>query len=230
MKWLAIEFILLLFSLNNLVSQDLFNRAENTYGPDPLLYNGKKYTFFLPAGTEGNQYFSDEQFTPGTVMIKGITFKTEELNYDILNQEILLQYSNETGALNLIALSQSWVGSFQLHDRYFEFLTIPEKPKRIYQVIRTGELGVLFYWYKKLKLDMTYGSDKYEFSLPSRDSYIQIEDECFEFRNNKTFAAAFEADSRDEIRKYIKSNHIRIQKASDRSLAELLKFCETLIK
>jgi hypothetical protein len=230
MKRLAIGIILLLFALNNLVSQDIFTETENAFGPDPLLFNGKKYTYFVPSSTEGNQFFKDEQFLPGMVTIKGITFEVEDLNYDIYNQEILLRYPNESGALSLIALSQSWIERFNLGDKRFEFATLPGNSKMIYQVIRTQNLGILFFWSKRLKLDMAYGSDKYVFSTPVRESYVQIGGKFFEFKNNKTFVKAFMDEMEDDIRKFLKSNHINIKKVGDNSLQELLNYCEALLK
>jgi hypothetical protein len=230
MKRLAIGIILLVFALNNLVSQDIFTETENAFGPDPLLFNGKKYTYFVPSSTEGNQFFKNEQFLAGTVTIKGVTFEVEELNYDIYNQEILLRYPNETGALNLIALSQSWIESFTIDGKRFEFTTLPENLKRIYQVIRTQNLGILFYWSKRLKLDMAYGSDKFVFSMPVRESYVQIGEKFFEFKNNKNFVKAYKDETEDEIRKYLKSKHINIKKVGDDSVQELLNYCEARLK
>ncbi len=32
---------------------------DDVYGSDPLLYNGRYYTFFPPPNTGGNQYLTD---------------------------------------------------------------------------------------------------------------------------------------------------------------------------
>lgn len=230
MRWFAFSFVLLVMGANNLISQDIFNDAEKAFGPDPLLYNGKKYSFFVPPATEGNQYLSDEKYSPGMIVIKGSEFNVTEINYDIYNQEILLRYLNETGGLNLIALSQSWIECFFMYDKRFELITLPGKPKRIFQVIRTGELGILIYWSKQLKLDMAYGSDKYVFSSPLKEFYIQMGDGFTEFKNNRTFTAAFGDEAQDNIRKYMKQHHINVKKSGDMLLSELINFCEARMK
>ncbi len=130
--------VIVLFTLSGLLkSQDGAGIADKVYGLDPTLYNGKKYTYFLPASTGSHQYLFSPDYVSGSVTINGKTYEGILLNYDIYNQQLLLKFADETGAMNILEVSGAWLESFLIGTTGFEYLDIGKGP-RIYQVLGSG--------------------------------------------------------------------------------------------
>ncbi len=216
-------FIILFFLSGKLVSQDAFQEMDRVYGLDQLLFNGEKYTYFLPGGTGGNQYLSSADFVAGEVIIRGKRYEGISLNYDIYNQQLLLQYTDETGASNIIGISKAWLESFSLDGRKFISLS-PDKAPVIYQVLGDGPLFILYYWWKDLKLDNSTGGSNFVFSPPKKYQYVLIDDKLRSYGNKRSFISLFDPVHQDEIRNYIKDHRIIMKKASDEAMTELIDY------
>lgn len=228
----TLQFALILFLIlagNVVRSQDLFSTADSIYGHNPLLYNGVKYSFYVPSHTGGHQFLSTRDFSGGSVDIKGARFDVTGINYDVYNQEILIQYENAAGGLDVLSLSKAWIEHFNIGEKRFEILEVNGTPQ-ICQLISAGNLKVIYHWSKTLKLDMHYGSRDFIFSEPSRDSYIIIGNCWFAFRNNKTFVKAFDPELQPEIRRSLKQMRINVKRSADTAMLGLLVQCEELMK
>jgi hypothetical protein len=221
-----------LFSLLSscLLSQPDPVSAETAYGKDPSLFNGRKYMYYLPPGTGGDQFINGPAFRPGSVVVNGITFPAEALNYDILNQEVLLQYPDPGGARQVIALSQAWIAEFSIENRTFRITALNDQPRMIFQVVGKDDLQFLIHWEKTLKLDMAYGSESYTFGPPERSIRLLRNGKYLETENNKAFSRAFNPAQQSLVRKHLKQNRIKIKKAADPVLAELLEWCSRSLK
>jgi hypothetical protein len=228
MKWILCELILLLFFINSISSQDRGPDPDGIYGPDPLLFNGRKYTFYVPKETSGQQYFAGPAFQSGSVTVKGVNFSADQLNYDIHNQQIVMKYESGAGVPYLLQLSKAWISAFSLGACRFELLNLPGRPQQICQVLDGGGLRILFCWSKTLDLDITHGSRKYVFSAPARQSYLFSGGQYSAFRNNKSFVALFRSEDQPALRKYMKSNKVNVRKSGDDKLTGLLNYCGDL--
>jgi hypothetical protein len=164
--------IILLFTVSGVAAQQTSISTDEVYGSDPLLYNGKYYTFFPPLNTGGNQFLTDRQFEVGSVTIRGVTYTDLLLNYDIYNQQLILKYKNRTGATNLIIVSDAWLESFSFGGISFEMISTPDTLKRIFQVLGTGPNRILYYWKKNLSLDSFYGAKNHIFSVAKKEMNV----------------------------------------------------------
>jgi len=203
-------------------------KTDDVYGSDPLLYNGRHYTFFLPSSTGGNQYFSGRQFENGSATIRGVIYNDLKLNYDIYNQQLILQYENNIGAANLIIISDAWLESFSFRDLNFEIISSQDTLKRIFQVLGTGSVRILYSWEKKLMLDNIQGSKNYIFSNATREMNVYIGKKILKFRNNKSFYSLFDPDKRIAIRGYLRKNSISVKTATDQTMTGLIYYCNSL--
>lgn len=220
--------ILILFSLSGkLISQDVAAVYDRVYGLDPVLYNGKKYSYFLPPGTGGNQFIFSPDFFTGDVTIKGQHFDGITLNYDLFNQQLLLQYADETGALNIIVISNAWLESFSLGNMEFEYLSLKDGP-RYYQVIGNGPVRILYYRRKDLKLDVSYGGSHHTFTPPVKSQYVLIEGRLQPFSNKRSLIAIFDQGLKPQIKNYFHINKIKLKKASDKTMTELINYIGNL--
>jgi hypothetical protein len=219
---------LLLFKLSGISAQQSGIKADDVYGSDPLLYNGRYYTFFLPSSTGGNQYFFGRQFENGSATIRGVIYNDLKLNYDIYDQNLILQYKNNIGANNLIIISDAWLESFSFRELNFEIISSQDTLKRIFQVLGTGPVRILYYWEKKLKLDNIQGSKNYVFSNAIREMNVYIDKQILRFRNNKNFYSLFDPEKRIAIRGYLRKNNINVKKATDQTMTGLIYYCNSL--
>jgi hypothetical protein len=217
---------LIIFS-GKLISQDTFHEMDKVYGLDPLLYNGKKYSYFLPSGTGGNQFLASSAFVEGDMVIRGKGVKGVLLNYDIYNQKLLLQYADETGAFQIIEVSEAWLEHFSLGDMNFIYLAGNEQD-RIYQALGDGPYRVLYYWRKSLKLSNSMGDGNYTFSPPVKTRYVLVNGELHPFRSKGSLIRIFDPAHKPAIKRYFHENGINPKKASDQAMTELINFIGNL--
>jgi hypothetical protein len=216
------------FTVPEIVAQQSGNSIDEFYGSDPLLYNGKFYTFRPPLDTRGHQYFKDLKFETGSVKIRGITYSDLLLNYDIYNQQLILKYKFSSGAINLIIISDAWLEKFGFGEYNFEIVSTPGNPKQIFQVLGTGAYRILYSWNINLHLDNTYGAKNFAFTGIKREMNIFTGNQILKYSNNKSFYTLFDPEKRTSVKEYLRKNKINVKKATDQTMAELIDFCNTL--
>jgi hypothetical protein len=230
MSFLARIFLLssLFFNIPILSAQEAVINADNVFDSDPLLYNGKQYSYFIPFTTGGHQFFSEPQFVTGTVTIRGVTYTDLFLNYDIYNQQLVLQYVNAIGARNQIILSEAWLESFRLDKTNFELIRTQDSLKQIFQVIGQGKYSILYKWKKELVMDGFVGATNHTFTKPRREMYLFSDDQIFRYDNNKTFYSLFLPGKKERIIEYLRTNRINVKKSVDSNMNKLVNYINTL--
>jgi hypothetical protein len=222
---------ILLFLLSNfsvISAQKSESGSDKVYGLDPALYNGRRYIFFLPANTTGNQFLEGPIFEKGGVKIRGVIYNELELNFDIFNQQLILQYKDNIGAVNLLIVSDAWLESFNLRGLNFELIPSQDTSNRIFQVLGTGRYRILYHWKKELNLESFQGSQNHMFSDPKREMNLQSGNQILKFWNNKSYYSLFESDTRIAIKGYLRKNKIKVKKSSDQIMTGLINYCNSL--
>jgi hypothetical protein len=213
--------------LSGISAQQSNINVADVYGLDPSLYNGRHYTFFPPLNTGGNQYFSSVKFETGSATIRNVTYNKLALNYDIYNQQLILEYNNNLGATSLIIISDAWLESFSFKGLDFEIISSQDTLKRIYQVLGVGPNRILYYWKKTLNLESFQGSKNHNFSSARKEMNVYTGNQILRYWNNKIFCSLFSSDKRFAIKDYLRKNHINVKKATDQTMTELILFCNT---
>ena len=221
--WLILLFII--FS-KVVTAQELITNAE-IQNSDPLLYNGKFYTFYPPLASEGNQFFSDRKFINGTIKLRGVVYTNQMINYDIYNQQLILRYEQSTG-VNQIIISEAWLETFNINDTAFEIFSSQDSSKKIFQVIGSGSYRILYYWKKNLELDGFHGSTTFVFSKPEKEMSLYSKGGILKYRNNKSFYSLFEPDKNTLVKSYLRNHKLNVKKADDKSMSELISYCNNL--
>ena len=201
---------------------------DSIYGLDPLLHNGRNYSFSLSYETVGHPFIQTQNYESGYVVIRNEKFEDILLNYDIYNQELILKYKGIHGAYNLIKLSKAWLLKFYLHDDAFMLMESEDGQKGFFQVIGSESLKVLYSWQKKMSLSNVTGKSNYQFSEPVKTMYLFKNGGFYRFRNNKSFIAYFDPGKRDSVKKYLTENGINVKKASDEKMLNLITFCRRI--
>ena len=222
--------ILIIFTSITILSNTLYSQDSTNlvYGIDPVLDNGRLYSFNLSYKTQGHPYIYTTDYEPGYVTIQGRLFNNVLLNYDIYNQELVLKHINLQGSVSYIILSKAWLNKFSLHNIEFELIETGDGQKRFFQVIGQDTLKVLHHWEKQLTLSLQTGNKNYNFTEPVKTMYLSRNEGFNRFRNNKSFIALFEPGRKDLIKKYLKQNRINVKKASDDIMLNLISYCSQL--
>jgi hypothetical protein len=209
-------------------AQSSNSNRDPVYGFDPLLYNGKIYSYFPQPGTGGIQYLYADFDTQGALTLRGVTYSNLTLNYDIFNQKVILKYKNAIGSPSLIEVSTAWLEMFELGGSHFEIRTGTDTTKRIYQVLGSGPDKILYYQRKELLLHNQQITGLYYFSKIIREMYLQKGNRVVKFKNNHSFITVFSKPEQELIKKYLRKKKIKVTKASDSIMAELINYCNTL--
>ncbi len=204
--------------------------AQEPSGPsngiDADLYNGTIYNFGS-AHIKGHQYLENEAFETGSIEIDAHTFSDLLLNYDIFHQEILFK-SGEGFQEKLISLPVGTIKSFSIGPRSFIVVQEENWEVKIYETI--GEQDTAFFrsWSKELKTTNDNSIFNYEFSKPSRITYLSDGESLHKLRWRKDVLEVFPETSRSDIKKFMRKNRIRFRKASSNELRTLINYCYTL--
>jgi hypothetical protein len=221
---------LLIFSVK-LFSQETFNDLDKAYGLDPLIHNGKKYTYFLPSGTGGNQFIYSPDFILGEIVMHGGMEAWGHgrylLNYDVYNQKLLLKFLDESGAFQIIEVSEAWLHGFRLGDTKFSVVAFNGE-NRIYQVLGDEKYKVLYHWRKSLNLGNSTSNASYTFSPPVKSRFVSVDGNLGSYSSNGSFVKNFDPVLKDHIRDYLKDHDINVKKATDQSMAELINYISNL--
>jgi hypothetical protein len=221
-------FIFFIFSSEGIGAQASVFENLNVYDSDPVLYNGKVYTFFTSPQTRGHQFFSDPEFIYGDVTIRKTHYSDLIINYDIYNQQLILKYTSNLGAVRIIIVSDAWLEAFSFNNINFWIADPGNQQKKIYQVLGKGPYHILYHWKKDLELDNFHGAKNFVFSKPQREMNLLVEDDIFKYWNNKSFYSLFDQGKSDLIKEFLKRQKINVKKADDMSITKLIDFCNSL--
>ncbi|NVO09416.1 MAG: hypothetical protein HXX16_05585 [Bacteroidales bacterium] len=227
--------IFTLLSTNNLHCQtntfpfDLKDSLKSIYGLDPILYNGKLYKYYSQKNIIGNQYFKNELFVQGEVTIRGNKFNNLSLNLDIFNQELLLKYNAPNGFINTIMVSKAWLEEFSIGKSKFKLCAMNNFPERIYQVIGNDSIQIYYYIKKVLNLNNAPGSSNYAY-VTNKSSFIFINKSLHQYNSNRGFIKIFDKIIQPQIKKYLRSNKVKVTYASDNIMEQLINYCNSILK
>lgn len=196
--------------------------AEASYGPDPDLWNGKKYNFTYRSA-EGSPFFEVHGNALSSIQIKGKIYEEERIKFDIHNQLVILDFTDLSGATNSILLREDWIDNFQIGSVPFKKFPDKNGKLRFGQVLYEGRISCVYFWKKTYLPEQKDGEIHYSFSKPIREAVTIVEGKSCSFKNNGTFLKCFPKELRGPVKSQIKSRHIRIRKASDLEMQMLMK-------
>lgn len=200
---------------------------QKIYGSDAALVNGEKY--YYPYNSQAGDPFLNRREQKATIWIMDRVFEDQILRYDIYNQYLVLEYEDRFGGNNNLVLRKEWVRSFTLGDRFFRKMEGPEGEAGFFQEIFADSLSCYYYWKKDYLLKLTSGVQSYYFTEPIREAYLLINGHFYHFRNNSGFISTFDKNIRKPVKDYIRQNHVKMKKVSDREMHDLVKYCNTLL-
>ncbi len=214
-----------------LASQVITGQGEvpsNISAADPVLFNGRIYTYHVPPGTKGHQYLKEPAFGRGWIRIRGVFYEDQNINFDAFHQRLILKYTTAEGIGRQLVVSDAWLEAFGYSNMHFQVLHSGSK-KEIYQVIGTGSNRVYYKWRKELKLSKTHGDRNFMFSKPVKTMYLVKNGMLYRYWNAKSFSSAYGPLNEDIINEYIHAQKINLKKSDDHKIENFLASLDSLV-
>ncbi len=224
-------FFFVLYSLTA-YTQSIIN--SNDY-LDPVLYNGRIYSFFPPQNISGHQYLINEEtladkniFYTGQIILDGNSFNNIFIKYDIYNQKLLLKISFRSGGEKIIEISEDKLQSFAFDDKNFVLEKLDKNNYKIFQTIGNERIKLYYYWFKRLDIKSGSNAGSQIFTKALKIKHLKKDSQIIRFNTNRMFIMLFEEKNQEELKKYIRKNKLNVKKASEEQMLKLINFCNTL--
>jgi len=175
-----------------------------------------------------NQFLYSKDFVSGSLEVNQQTYFDKQINYDIYKQKLLLSFQDQNQANRIIEIPLIHLESFSMENKYFKLIAWDDSTRRIFQQIGENDIQILIYWFKELNAISSTDNYNYQFTDAKKQIWILKEGDFHQVTNNKNFHKLFPAEKQTELKKWMKSQRIKIQKSGDINLDLLIKYCENL--
>ena len=199
---------------------------QDTSNENQILYNGRIWRNF-DYGAEGDQFLFSRVFMPGSLTIRGRTFKNIAILYDIYKDEI----TTPTFSEGILQLNKEMVDSFSIlfKNRTYRFTRMPEDSLRILRgyvnVLYNGKTSLYVKYSKKIERSAVEGkTDK--FYLISR-SYLMKDNIAHLITNTGDLFRVLN-DFKTQIKDFIRKNHLEISKKEPESYIPVIRYYDSL--
>ncbi|RLD36128.1 MAG: hypothetical protein DRI74_09640 [Bacteroidetes bacterium] len=227
-RFLYLFFSLILYLLSPYISAQNIIDDKQVYGLNPLLYNGKVYSYFPGDQVKGHQYFKQKAFSEGCVSIRGTKYENILLNYDILNQEVILKYSDPQGSNRLLAVSKAWLEKFSISNEQFSLINTPDGHKLIVQTLNQGKIQLHNHWTTRIIAEISFVAEHYTFEKKRNTLFISYENKLKKFNSTKDILNLFNDENKLKIKRYLKQNKLKTRRNSLNQLIGLINYCNQL--
>ena len=200
--------------------------TSSKLGLNNQLYNGKHYSYFLPQNVDGDQFLNTKKYTEGIVWINNSQYDDLLLNYDILNQELLLNFTTKEGANQIISISKARLDSFYFEEKSFVINDDIYEKDFIFHKIEMGDNKLMIHYSKELKLRSSVNNISYEFTNIKRSVFYGISSGYKKITNNKSFIKYLQIENKSAVKKYMKLKKYKILKMGDDEYMDLLKYID----
>jgi hypothetical protein len=203
--------------------------VEGAYGLNQNLINGLQYVNHYNRCL-GNPYFMDRQLREGSLTINGHVFEDLLLKYDLVRQDLELEYRNTSGMVNRVIVIPDHVEAFEYGDYQFQKLELDDEGPRYYQVIRTETFTCYIHWFKNLVPVIGNTHFPEECSEENRVYLLEQDRLLHAFRNKKGFVALFPEAYQKQIKKVLNRDQIQFNNGSPGTITRMIYETADLIK
>ena len=199
-------------------------RFDRTYGSDYNLLNGRQY--FLLYSNTSDPFLNGELAWPGRLVLNGVEYEGVPINYDLYQQAVILQFQSFTGEIRYLVLNREAVDEFALYGKLFRKVALPGEDEKYVQVIEYGDARFVISWKKNMNYTASMGTAHYNYTKASRRIYLEVGGGIHPAGTKSAFLEALDESRRTPVKQFMRKERIRIGRASDRQLLQLLEFCD----
>lgn len=193
---------------------------------EQVVFNGRAWRN-LYIRVKGDQFLFTSDLLPGTLTVKGRTFKNLKVGYDAHNDEVLTM----TGQGIIIQLNRERVDGFTIDYnlktykfRRFDNDTL-NGPAGYLNVLHEGSLLLAIKYRKEIYL--LADNNKYDVFQLTTKIYVKKDERWTQIRNNGDLLKLLK-DYKLQVRNYISTNKIIMSKKDPESFLQVLKYYENL--
>jgi len=95
-------------------------------------------------------------------------------------------------------------------------------------VLGSGRMKILYSWRKNLNLNTVIGTNNLVFTPALRDSFVLMDGKLQPFVTRRSFIRLFPQGQRAEIKSYMRKHKVKMKKASDKVMEEMITFIGNL--
>jgi hypothetical protein len=211
-------------NINNYYSE-LYNYIQTEYKFDQTLVNGMYYDNYY-RNAIGHPFLFGDHFYRGTLVYRNKVYKDLDMKFDIYEHKLLIRYILNNSNVRFIPANE-FISEFGFNEKYFRKYSFPGMAPGFYQVIADYDhIKCLYYWFKKkTESSHTRAFSSYKFYKSEKTCYLVMDDKLLKYRNNFSFIRLFPEKIRNEMRKYLKSEKIKVLKSNDDIIRKLIDYC-----
>ncbi len=202
--------------------------VRDAYGTDQVLLNGRQFVNHYQQCL-GHPYFIENRLSKGALTIRGKVYRNLSLNYDLVTQDLELEYTSRKGMNNRIIIIPDFVEHFQYGNYEFRKLDMGDGEMRYYQVVPTDPFTCFVHWYKNLVPVSNNIHYLEECSDARRVYWLEFEGKVSRFRDRKGFVSLFPGIYQREIRKHLGREMFRFRNATPESLVKMMDEISKLV-
>jgi hypothetical protein len=216
------------YAQDDVTANGSFNKvltiANEKYGIQQQLANGV-YFEDTYRGAKGHPYLLLDQFSKGDVTFYGKEYKDVPLKYDLFGQQLLINHP-ECELVFTNVLAKEFTDEFSLHGLDFRKMTLLDHEAGFFQVVAEEDDVQCYYGWYRIRHESIGGNDNrlYSFTGDKQRRYLVVKQVVRRYSNNLTFTRIFEQPLRGTIRLYLRQHDLKIQKATDKQVAEVIRF------
>ncbi len=201
---------------------------DGKYGIENELYKGK--IFYVDRSIfSGHPFLGDDTLSYCSILINGTKFVDQKIRYDIYSQNFVLTFVDPIGAQRQIVLNANQVDTVYIGGSVFIKNPVPAIRSDFVQLIHQGTISCYVAWQKEKEVKSTAQKSGYAYSKENPQRYIVYDSVLYRFKNKREFLSVFPSQKRNEIKKYLSSNHVRMKKVTTDQLEKLIGYIETVL-
>ena len=199
------------------------SRLESKAG----LYNGKMYHQDLKLDQGGHTLFKDNQYTEGTIIYNGQTYRSVGLMYDLVHDQLVLSVDRAGGVI----VPPEYADSFSLHGHRFINIRLDRSSRNeitpgYYDLLYDGTISLLAKRTKKIT--ETTNQHKVVRTVSQQNRYYLLKNDAYIPINNKKNLLTQLDETHQENQLFINRNRLNFRKDKEKAMIELLKFHDSI--
>jgi hypothetical protein len=181
--------------------------------------NGEEYQP-LARSLSSHPFFLDIEST-GSVEFKGQRYSNVQLLYDVVQQQVVLKYLDQTGVSRFVELEQSYIKTFRMSDNIFRNI----EGKGYYQVLIDNSYISLFARRVKIR-NLKNGLVQYDWL---QSYFVILDGEWKALKSNRDAKKLFNEKTKQQaIAEFLRHEKIKVSRFRDDQLVKLILFCNAV--
>ncbi len=206
---------------------------DSKVGKETLDLNNGKILLNYDRVLDNNDRFYFDTYRYGTVLFDGQLYNNILLNYDILNDDLIVKSNGENDKTPII-INKSKVKSFTVNGKNYvnlSYNTISQTDvaKGFYEEVVVNDKVSFYVKYEKYKKQLIKFNTIYDDFKPNTYFVISYKNEFFKITNKKSLITIF-PELKKNINDYYSNNSALEKSNKIKFLSDLFKYLNTIIK